>query len=135
MSNSIEVRSPFLDYRIHEFAAQLPRNWLLDKKIGKKFLRDISKKYLPAKIQSGKKMGFGIPINLWTREAKFLSDLTEDARSSDLFNQYLDLDGFNNLKQAHQSSKMNAGWILWNIAMLLSWEKRNLKSKIHSEMI
>jgi asparagine synthase (glutamine-hydrolysing) len=41
MAYSVEVRSPFLDYRIIEFARTLPIEYRLNKSVRKKMLRDI----------------------------------------------------------------------------------------------
>ncbi len=59
MANGIEVRVPFLDYDLVNFVNTIPDNYKIDFFTNKKLLKEISKKYLPAKIINRKKAGFG----------------------------------------------------------------------------
>ncbi|MBF96998.1 MAG: asparagine synthase (glutamine-hydrolyzing) [Pelagibacterales bacterium] len=61
MYNSLEVRSPFLDKNIIEFASSI-RNNLKVKKQTKYILRKVSNKKLPKNIVDRKKHGFAIPL-------------------------------------------------------------------------
>lgn len=63
MANSIEVRVPFLDNRVIDFALSLPLEFLYKDGIKKKILKDVAKKYLPVDVISHKKWGFSIPMN------------------------------------------------------------------------
>ena len=126
MANSIEVRSPFLDYRLHEFAARLPKDWIIDASRGKKILRDVAKKYLPEEVFHAKKRGFGIPLAKWTRSNGFLNRLQNKFSSSPIFKQYLNKKGVNKLIALHKKGKINGGALLWRLSMLLDWEERNL---------
>ena len=62
MKHSLEVRSPFLDYRIVEFGLSLPSKLIIKGSIGKEILRSVSEEYLPREIQNAEKKGFGIPL-------------------------------------------------------------------------
>ena len=62
MSHSLEVRSPFLDYRMVEFGLSLPSKLKIKEGVGKQILRDFSMDRLPIKIQSAEKKGFGVPL-------------------------------------------------------------------------
>ncbi len=63
MLNSIESRSPFLTKEIIEFAmTNLESNDLVSKNIQKKFLKEISKKYLPQNFTYNRKQGFSFPL-------------------------------------------------------------------------
>ncbi len=63
MMHSLEVRSPFLDYRLVEFGLSLPSKLKIEKGFGKKILRDLSKELLPLEIQNSEKKGFGVPLD------------------------------------------------------------------------
>ncbi len=65
MHASLEVREPLVDYRIIEFAAQLPSHYKLDSQLGKLPLRFIAHKYIPKKLMHRPKQGFGLPMPLW----------------------------------------------------------------------
>ncbi|MDA7818281.1 asparagine synthase (glutamine-hydrolyzing) [Sulfurimonas sp.] len=68
MSVSLEGREPFLDYRIIEYAAQLPSSYKMDETQTKIILKDIVHKYIPKEMMDRPKMGFGVPISEWFRD-------------------------------------------------------------------
>jgi len=67
MAHSLELRVPFLDPKVAEFAFSLPRN-LKVRGLGKKrLLRQALAPLLPREIVHGRKQGFSIPIAAWLR--------------------------------------------------------------------
>jgi asparagine synthase (glutamine-hydrolysing) len=69
MANSVELRVPFLDHKLLEFAARLPRNqkvrgWAM-KYLAKRALRG----HVPREILSRRKAGFPIPYQFWFRNS------------------------------------------------------------------
>jgi asparagine synthase (glutamine-hydrolysing) len=73
MANSLEVRCPFLDHRLAEFAATIPSGMKRDTAGGKRILKRAVKDLLPPEILTKPKTGFGIPLAKWFRGE--LSDL------------------------------------------------------------
>jgi len=70
MLNSLEVRSPFLDRGVVDFAyGQVPTNLKATPSARKIILRRLAKKILPPQFDSMRKQGFGIPLNHWLRQA------------------------------------------------------------------
>ena len=67
MFASLEMRSPYLDKDLTEFAATLKSNQLFHKAEPKYILKRIASKYFPDKFIHRKKMGFGIPVGTWFR--------------------------------------------------------------------
>lgn len=66
MQHSIEMRSPFIDYRLIEFAFTLPSEKKIDKGITKKVLREVFKNRLPSSITDNyQKIGFVTPFEDW----------------------------------------------------------------------
>ena len=63
MGNSIELRSPFVDYKLVEFVSSLPLNMKYTKDKPKQFLKDILKGIIPDEILYGPKKGFTPPGN------------------------------------------------------------------------
>lgn len=63
MLNSLEVRVPFLDHRVLEYAATIPPTW----RAGKGMLKRAMKSLLPPEILERRKMGFGVPLKHWFR--------------------------------------------------------------------
>ena len=67
MSASLELRSPFLDWHVIEFAASLPDSWKECGGYRKRILCDTFAKYLPPGLNRRKKRGFGVPLADWFR--------------------------------------------------------------------
>jgi asparagine synthase (glutamine-hydrolysing) len=65
MANSIEARSPFLDYRLVKHALTIPGELNIDKNKGKLLLRKLASKHLPDAVTNAPKKGFGLPIQFW----------------------------------------------------------------------
>jgi asparagine synthase (glutamine-hydrolysing) len=67
MGASIECREPFLDYRLVEWAANLPSSFLYEKGIGKAVMRNAMRQRVPQSILNHKKWGFGVPWHTYLR--------------------------------------------------------------------
>jgi asparagine synthase (glutamine-hydrolysing) len=125
MAHSIEVRSPFLDHRLVEWAARLPRGVLLDQSGGKLPLRRLAAKRLPPAVARGKKRGFGAPVDRWFRES-LGQDLVHErllsrtARERGLW----DPRGVELVNRAHLSERgRDFGSLLWHLLMLDAWAR------------
>ena len=72
MLNSLEVRAPFLDRKLVEFAfGAVPTNMKTSAYNSKILLKNLAKKILPKDFNQHRKQGFSIPIDKWLREDKF----------------------------------------------------------------
>jgi asparagine synthase (glutamine-hydrolysing) len=67
MAASIESRVPFLDHRLAEFSARMPRDMKLRGGTTKWILREAMKGILPPQIIDRPKMGFPVPVGNWLR--------------------------------------------------------------------
>lgn len=65
MANSLEVRTPFLDYTIVEFAFSLPLDFKIDANGRKKIVRDTYRSILPPELYTRGKQGFEVPLLRW----------------------------------------------------------------------
>jgi asparagine synthase (glutamine-hydrolysing) len=71
MMHSLEVRSPFLDYRLAEFAFGLPLEYKKDGiNDGKRLLKDLLREIMPSEFVNRKKQGFVAPLKQWLRSEK-----------------------------------------------------------------
>lgn len=68
MANSIEVRSPFLDKRVVDFAFGLPADYKIDGNMKKKIVQDAFREMLPPELYNRPKHGFEIPLLDWFRK-------------------------------------------------------------------
>ncbi len=127
MANSIEVRSPFLDYRIVEWAAGIPEKYLIDNQKGKKFLRDLCVKYLPDAVTNAPKSGFGVPLHDWfaTKEGNlfFKQRITD---SSFTLKDQIRTEHLNKIADMHMSqpSRRRFGEFFWAILMYDAWHRQ-----------
>jgi asparagine synthase (glutamine-hydrolysing) len=72
MLNSLEVRAPFLDYRVIEFAfRRVPSSLKADGVQRKIILKRLCERVLPPQFDRQRKQGFGIPMNAWLRSGPF----------------------------------------------------------------
>ena len=124
MAHSVEVRPPFLDHRIVEFAARLPENLKIRNATLKLVLRHLMRNKLPHSVLTRKKEGFDIPAHDWLRGALrplLLETLTRDAvEKSNLF----DWNVIRNLMDSHLQRHANLGYHLWGLLTLFLWMKR-----------
>lgn len=67
MAHSLEVRSPFLDHRLVEFAAKMPPRLKLKGWQTKAILRDTVRPLLPKRNLVKKKQGFAVPLREWLK--------------------------------------------------------------------
>jgi asparagine synthase (glutamine-hydrolysing) len=130
MAHAVEVRTPFLDHRIVEFAASLPANLKIRGQVQKFILRDTMKDKLPASILRHRKVGFDIPTHDWLRgplRAMLIETLTAGAREHpELFR----AGTLESLMRQHFERRVNIGYQLWGLLILFLWMKKwNIQSQ------
>ncbi len=124
MAHSLEVRPPFLDHRIVEFAAQLPAKLKIKGRSTKHVMRELVRGKLPAAILQRRKEGLDIPAHEWLRgplRPLLLESLSaESVQRSGLFAPQV----VNALVERHLSRKENLGYHLWGLLTLQLWMQR-----------
>jgi asparagine synthase (glutamine-hydrolysing) len=80
MANSLEVRVPFLDYRVVDFAFSLPDSFKINNKNRKIILKEAFKKEIPNEIFYRSKKGFEVPLLKWFK-TDLKSLITDDLLS------------------------------------------------------
>ena len=91
MANSLEVRCPFLDYRIVDFAFQMPTHYKIDRNLKKKIVQDAFRPLLPPELYKRPKQGFEIPLLKWLQtdlKSLIINDLLNEdfIKSQQIFN-------------------------------------------------
>ena len=121
MGVSLEVRAPFLDKSIFNFAWSLPLQMKLCNGKGKYLLRQVLNRYIPQEIIDRPKHGFAVPIGRWLRSD--LKDWSESLLNHERLKDqgYLDPDMVKNLWNAHLSGRVNYDTRLWSILMFQAW--------------
>ncbi|WP_300485914.1 asparagine synthase (glutamine-hydrolyzing) [Flavobacterium sp.] len=125
MAYAVEVRSPFLDYRIIEFARTLPVSFRYQKELRKKILRDILEEYIPSSVFNQPKRGFSIPLDDWIK-----NDLKEEILNclNDSFLNgvpNLDVKKFRKQLYNHMEGTEINGNNIWKLYVLAKWSEYN----------
>lgn len=121
MANSLEVRSPFLDYRLIELSASLPPEMKVQGKATKRILRKVVADLVPESILNRPKVGFGIPVDRWMRGELYpmACDLLQDqtARTRGLFEPQM----IEKMLHHHKDDLVNYGYQLWPLLFFEVW--------------
>jgi len=121
MAYSLEVRSPFLDHRVAEFAASLPWHWKQHRTQRKRILRRAFSDLLPHQIRRRPKIGFGVPVARWFRQGwrrpleEVLLDPATRRRG------WVDSSAVATLIREHCELRADHSYALWALFLLELW--------------
>lgn len=121
MLNSLEARTPFLDYRLAEYALNIPSGYKLKGTNGKYILKDTFKDLLPDSIIGKSKSGFGVPIGEWFKHELnplLMETLSEiNLKKHGLFNyEYI-----KRMVGLHVSGKQDLTPQIWSLFVFQMW--------------
>ena len=121
MAHALEVRSPFLDTSLVEFAFGLPARFLLRGHTTKWLLRQAFRDLLPPQILTRGKMGFGVPLHKWFRGdlREYLGDhlIGPGVRLA----QYVDARYVRQLCEEHVAGRADHSHRLWTLLTFEIW--------------
>jgi asparagine synthase (glutamine-hydrolysing) len=124
MAHALEVRPPFLDHDILEFAAGLPERLKIRGRGQKWLLRHLMRGKLPEAVLTRKKVGFDIPAHDWLRTTlrPLLLEVLNPAalERTGLFR----AEAVRRLMNDHLERRVNAGFHLWALMILLLWMQK-----------
>lgn len=124
MATGVEIRVPFLDDDLADFAATLPKQVRQKDGTGKWVLKKMLEAYLPSHIVHRPKTGFGVPLRRWMTGE--LSELVGDHLSESQINKHgvFDARAVQRLEQLNKSGKMDASYTLFSILCFQIWLER-----------
>jgi asparagine synthase (glutamine-hydrolysing) len=121
MGASLELRVPFLDYRLVEFAATIPSKYKINNGQGKYILKEMMKGILPDEIINRKKMGFPTPLKMMFQgemsQYAFDTLMSPNTR----IHQYFDKKVIQQTLEQHTSNKHDHHRLLWQLVVLEEW--------------
>jgi asparagine synthase (glutamine-hydrolysing) len=123
MRHALEVRVPFLDHELVEFAFTIPGDLKLHRGKRKYILIETFKDLLPPKIRSRPKWGFEVPISAWLKKEmrhyldRYLS--VKKIREQGMF----DPEAVQRMVSLHTSGKQDLGWQLWSLIVFAHWHQ------------
>jgi asparagine synthase (glutamine-hydrolysing) len=126
MANSLELRCPLLDQEVVELAARLPPERQIVRGQGKRLLRRLAARYVPAPLLDRPKRGFGIPLDRWFRGplGALLDERLADAAHPAW--RFFDRAAAGRRLAAHRARRADAGSALWRLLFFAVWAERSL---------
>lgn len=128
MAHGVEIRVPFLDNELVDFAEKLPPSLKLNKGVTKYLLKKVSERYLPNEVIYRSKSGFGAPIRNWIKlDFKDLIDEELSIKKLDdqgIFNSKAIAD----LIKENRSNTIDASYSIWALLSFQSWYKQFIKN-------
>lgn len=122
MHHSLEVRSPFLDYRIVEFACRLPVEFKIRGAVQKYLVRECYRDQLPEKIIHRGKHGFAVPLAGWFRG--LLKSTFESVVLDTETPEFLNRKEIQHIWETHQAGRADNGFKLWCLLVFYYWYHR-----------
>jgi asparagine synthase (glutamine-hydrolysing) len=126
MANSLEVRVPFLDYRVVDFAFNLPHHFKINSKNRKIILKEAFKNELPYEIFNRSKKGFEVPLLKWFQTD--LKSLIVDDLLSEKWIQDQGIFNYNHIRMLLNSLFSNnpgdAVAKIWALIVFQNWYKK-----------
>jgi asparagine synthase (glutamine-hydrolysing) len=127
MAHGIEIRAPFLDHRLVEYALSIPSSLRAAGGVTKRLLKEAVADLVPAEIRRRPKSGFSTPIATWLRGGLGRHFESHIASASIFRDGILDADAARRLLAAHRRCHRNAKAAhvqLWNLVVLTEWYDR-----------
>ena len=128
MACSLEVRCPFLDTAVVDFASRLPGSRKLRGLTTKYLLKRSLANVLPADLLRRPKKGFGIPLGMWIRgDLRDIFEETFDPRRiarQGIFRP----DAVSRLLREHLAGRRDHRKKLWNLFMFQKWHAAYVES-------
>ena len=122
MAHSLELRVPYLDRKVWDYAKTMTSDLLLDDHQTKTTFRKSTEKVLPEDWVKRKKKGFPVPIRQWLWEEKYASKFRE-MFSQPFASEFFDTDILMNWLEEHQAKKANNQRKLYTVYAFLLWYK------------
>ena len=126
MANGLEVRTPFLDHELMNFAFSIHSNYKIDGQMKKKLVQDAARDILPEMLYNRPKKGFEVPLGGWMRNELWSlidNDLLsyQFIKSQNLFN----LSYVNQLKsKLNSADPKDSQANIWAILVFNNWWKK-----------
>lgn len=123
MAAGIEVRVPYLDHPLAEFAARLPRRLRVDVLRSKVLLKRLAESYLPRDVIYRRKVGFTVPLARWFAGplAEFLRACLLSERA--LARNYCRPESVREILDEHTSRRVDREQEIWLLLTLELWHR------------
>ena len=123
MAHSLELRVPFLDRKVMEFAEHIPDRYRINENGNKQVLRHAANKSLPDEWATRPKVGFPVPIVYWLREQKWY-DYVKEYFTAPWASEFFNTDELMHLLDLHFAGKGDFQRKIYTPLVFLVWYKR-----------
>ena len=132
MAASLELRVPFLDAKVVEFAARLPDRSKIRRDAGKFLLKQVAQKLLPSDIVYQKKRGFPVPISQWLRGQLYRQTAERLLDRGSATCQYFNRPVVQTLLEEHRSGKHSWANEIWALLVFEEWHSAFMSQSLSS---
>lgn len=122
MAHSLELRVPFLDVRIAEYAKTLPDNLKFAHSTTKYALRKAFRGIVPCQVNKRRKLGFPTALAGWLRDD--MTEFENTLMNGVIKDKYIHKNEIQNLINKHKSGKIDYSRKLYALYILELWHKR-----------
>jgi asparagine synthase (glutamine-hydrolysing) len=135
MANGLELRVPFLDHELVEFAAALPDDHKISIEGGKTLLRRAMKGTLPDRILHRPKKGFPVPLASWLRGPlrTFVHENLLSPQSS--LGQYVDPASVSRIVEEHEQGRRDRSQEIWTLMTFEFWRRRFISGGLEKRQV
>ncbi|GAA4705956.1 asparagine synthase (glutamine-hydrolyzing) [Brevibacillus fulvus] len=131
MANSLELRVPFIDTKVFEFAATIPTKYKIANGTTKHVLREAMKDFLPPEIKTRPKLGFPVPTRHWLKNEfyKWAKEIIFEAKVDHLINKAYVLYMLDEHREGHGDYSRK----IWTILIFMLWHQIFIEQKYSFE--
>ncbi|WP_134687185.1 asparagine synthase (glutamine-hydrolyzing) [Brevibacillus migulae] len=128
MANSLELRVPFIDPKVFEFAATIPTKYKIANGTTKHVLREAMQDFLPAEIKTRPKLGFPVPTRHWLKNEfyQWAKEIIFEAKVDHLINKAYVLYMLDEHREGHADYSRK----IWTILIFMLWHQIFIEQKI-----
>lgn len=123
MAHSLELRVPFLDKKVMEFAQHIPVKYRVNENGNKQVLRHAANRILPDEWATRPKVGFPVPLKFWLREQKYY-DYVKEYFTAPWAAEFFETDKIMQLLDDHFEGRASNQTKIYAVLTFLIWYKR-----------
>ena len=120
MANSIELRVPYLDRIVVDYAKTIPTKYKIKNNQTKYLFRQVANEYLDKEIANKKKLGFPIPIREWIKDNDIYNKIKDTFKQGQ---EFFNTKEIIKLLEEHIEGKKDNSRKIWTIYSFLIWYK------------
>lgn len=127
MAHSLELRVPFLDVKVAEFAAKIPEKYRVKGSTTKYVLREAMRGIIPASVVDRPKLGFPVPLKHWIKDPLY-EPIRETLASGDL-SPWIDQKAAIRLLDEHRTGKIDYSRKIWALYIFAHWHEQFMQAR------